>query len=167
MSLLALDQASRTSGYAVFDDDDKLITFGTFTYEDEDIGIRLHKIRNKVKSLIELYAVTQVVFEDIQLQGNVANNVQTFKTLAEVFGVIYELVTDLGLEHDAVLSSTWKSTLGIKGRTRPEQKKNAQTWVMNTYGVKPSQDASDAICIGAHMIKHGGEIISDNFDWSE
>lgn len=120
MSLLALDQASRTSGYAVFDDDDKLITFGTFTYEDEDIGIRLHKIREKVKSLIELYAVTQVVFEDIQLQGNVTNNVQTFKTLAEVFGVIYELVTDLGLEHDAVLSSTWKSTLGIKGRTRPE-----------------------------------------------
>ena len=167
MSLLALDQASRTSGYAIFDDDDKLVTFGTFTYDDEDIGIRLNKIRKKVQSLIETYAITQVVFEDIQLQGNVTNNVQTFKILAEVFGVIYELVTDLELEHEAVLSSTWKSTLGIKGRTRPEQKKNAQTWVINTYGVKPSQDASDAICIGAHMIKHGGETFTDTFDWSE
>lgn len=67
MSLLALDQASRTSGFAIFDDEDKLVTFGTFTYDDEDIGIRLHKIRNKVKSLIEKYAITQVVFEDIQL----------------------------------------------------------------------------------------------------
>ena len=167
MSLLALDQASRTSGYAIFDDDDKLITFGTFTYEDDDIGVRLHKIRCKVESLIEKYAITQVVFEDIQLQSNVVNNVDTFKKLAEVFGVIYELVTSLGLEHDAVLSSSWKSTLGIKGRTRPEQKKSAQEWVVNTYGVKPSQDACDAICIGAHMIKHGGEIFSDNFDWSE
>lgn len=101
------------------------------------------------------------------MQGNVANNVQTFKILAEVFGVIYELVTSLKLDHDAVLSSSWKSTLGIKGRTRPDQKKNAQAYVVNTYGVKPSQDASDAICIGAHILKHGNEIISENFDWSE
>jgi Holliday junction resolvasome RuvABC endonuclease subunit len=164
--LLALDQASRTSGFAIFDDDE-LIDYGTFTYDDEDIGIRLHKIRNKVASLIDKYAIDYVVFEDIQMQGNVTNNVQTFKILAEVFGVIYELVTDLDITHDAVLSSTWKSTLGIKGRTRPEQKKNAQTYVIDTYGVKPSQDASDAICIGAHILKHGCEPITENFDWSE
>jgi Holliday junction resolvasome RuvABC endonuclease subunit len=135
--LLALDQASRTSGYAIFDDDE-LIDYGTFTYDDEDIGIRLHKIRNKVEGLIDRYSIDYVVFEDIQMQGNVVNNVQTFKILAEVFGVIYELVTSLGLDHDAVLSSSWKSTLGIKGRTRPDQKKNAQAYVVNTYGVKPS-----------------------------
>ena len=81
--------------------------------------------------------------------------------------MLYELVTELGIEHEAVLSSSWKSTLGIKGRTRPDQKKNAQAWVVNTYNVKPSQDASDAICIGAHTIKHSGENFSDNFDWSE
>ena len=166
MRLLALDQASRTSGYAVFNDDE-LITYGTFTYDDEDIGIRLHKIRNKVKSLINEHNIDWVAFEDIQLQSNVTNNVDTFKKLAEVFGVLYELVTDLGLAHEAVLSSSWKSTLGIKGRTRPEQKKNAQTYVINTYGVRPSQDASDAICIGAHMLQHGGEIFSESFDWSE
>ena len=124
MRLLALDQASRTSGYAIFEDD-KLIDFGTFTYDDTDIGVRLHKIRNKIDSLICDNNIDKVVFEDIQLQGNVANNVQTFKTLAEVFGIIYELVTALDIEHEAVLSSSWKSTLNIKGRTRPEQKKNA------------------------------------------
>lgn len=166
MKLLALDQASRTSGYAIFDDG-KLIDFGTFTYDDDDIGIRLHKIRNKVEKLISDNDIEWVVFEDIQLQGNVANNVQTFKTLAEVFGIIYELVTALNLKHDAVLSSSWKSTLGIKGRTRPDQKKNAQAWVINKYGVRPSQDASDAICIGAHILLHRGETISDSFDWSE
>jgi hypothetical protein len=55
--------------------------------------------------------VEEVVFEDIQMQGNVANNVQTFKALAEVFGVIYELVTELNLPNTAVLASSWKSTL--------------------------------------------------------
>jgi hypothetical protein len=33
------------------------------------------------------------------LQGNIGNNVATFKALAEVFGVVYELVTELNIEH--------------------------------------------------------------------
>ena len=53
------------------------------------------------------------------------NNVQTFKVLAEVFGVIYELVISLGLPYQVVFSGTWKSTCVIKGKARDEQKKNA------------------------------------------
>jgi hypothetical protein len=45
--------------------------------------------------------------------------------LAEVFGVIYELVTEMKLKNSAVLASSWKSTLGIKGKDRSEQKRNA------------------------------------------
>jgi hypothetical protein len=56
VKILALDQASRTSGYAVFEDN-KLIAFGKFTYEDEDMGIRLFKIREHVKSLISSYNI--------------------------------------------------------------------------------------------------------------
>ena len=51
MTILALDQASRTSGYAVFCDD-QLIDSGKFTFEDTDIAKRLMKIRNKVEELI-------------------------------------------------------------------------------------------------------------------
>ena len=58
----------------------------------------------------------------------------------------------MGLKNFAVLAGTWKSTLGIKGRTRPEQKRNAQQYVINTYGVTPTQDECDAICIGAHYL---------------
>lgn len=45
--LLALDQSSRCSGFAVFDDGD-LIDSGTFTFTDEDLGVRLTKIRDQV-----------------------------------------------------------------------------------------------------------------------
>lgn len=162
MRLLALDQASRISGYAVFIDGE-LVTFGKIVTEDSDIGIRLNQIRNKVESLINDYQIDYVAFEDIQLQNNVINNVQTFKTLAEVFGVIYELVTEKHISHEAVLSGTWKSTLNIKGRTRPEQKKNAQAYVTETYNVKATQDESDAICIGSHIIKKRESI----YDWSD
>ena len=75
--LLALDQATRTSGYAIFDSG-KLIDYGTFTFTDEDIGERLVKIRNKILSLIEIYNINEVAFEDIQLQNNQINNVDTF-----------------------------------------------------------------------------------------
>ena len=162
--LLALDQASHTSGYAIFIDG-KLSTYGKFTFDDSDIGTRLTKIRNKVNQLIEDNNIDQVVMEDIQMQANVVNNVKTFKILAEVFGVIYELVSSKHLPCEAVLAASWKSTLGIKGSKRADQKRNAQLWVMETYDVKPTQDECDAICIGTHYLSHNKDD-SDSFDWS-
>lgn len=161
MRVLALDQASRTSGWAVFDDD-KLVAYGKFTADHSDVGDRLHFIRMRVSWLIDDYDIDEVVFEDIQLQGNVANNVATFKALAEVFGVLYELFVMLKMPRTAVLSTVWKSTLGIKGKDRAAQKKAAQAWVEKTYGIKPTQDECDAICIGAHYINNKTEV----FDWS-
>ena len=96
--------------------------------------------------------------EDIQLQANVL----TFKTLAEVLGVLYELFTELKIPHSAVLSTVWKSSLGIKGKDRAAQKKNAQEWVIQNYQIKPTQDICDAICIGCHYINSKNAY----FDWS-
>lgn len=164
--LLALDQSSRITGYAIFENA-KLIKYGKFCVDDDDIGIRLMKIRNEILNIINTYEIDRLVFEDIQLQSNVMNNIQTFKTLAEVFGVVYELATELKLPNAAILSSSWKSTLGIKGRTRPEQKRNAQAYVEKAYGVKPTQDECDAICIGLHHLLKPNEIETEDFDWSD
>ena len=163
-NLLALDQSSRISGYAIFQEG-KLIKWGKIVVEDNDIGLRLVKIRKEVENLITTYNINEVIIEDIQLQGNVTNNVQTFKTLAEVFGVIYELVTELNIKNSAVLASYWKSTLWIKGKTRPEQKRNAQEFIQKTYNIKPTQDECDAICIGCHHLIH--KVSNDSFDWSD
>lgn len=167
-NLLAIDQASVTSGYAVFKDG-KLVDYGKFTFNDDVIAERLVKIRAKVLELIKEHDIDEVAFEDIQMQGNVANNVQTFKVLSEVFGVVSETLQEMKMKYTVVMAGTWKSTLGIKGRTRPEQKRNAQEYVLNTYGVKAIQDVCDAICIGAHVLKRPGvgTTVSDGFDWSD
>lgn len=149
-NILALDQASRTSGYAIFQEG-KLVASGTFTYDDSDFSLRLVKIRNKVLSLIEEYNITKILLEDIQLQGQ-TNNVTTYKALAEVLGVLEELARERNIPHELVHSQTWKSTLGIKGRDRATQKRNAQAFITEVYGLKVSQDQSDAICIGTHYI---------------
>lgn len=154
MTVLALDQSSKCSGWSVFEDK-KLLAFGHFTFDDEDIGQRLFKIREKVKELISKFKPNHVIFEDIQLQDNIGNNVQTFKILAQVYGIVSELLTELKIPYSMVLAGTWKNTLNIKGRTRPEQKKNAQLYVTNKYNINPIQDECDAICIGEHYIKVG------------
>lgn len=153
MRILALDQSSRVSGYAIFDGDD-LIDSGKFTVDDSDIGIRLVKIRNKVEELIDKNKIDLVAFEDIQLQANKGpTNVTTYKVLAEVFGVLEELCSEKKISYRIVHSQTWKSVLNIKGSERSTQKKNAQEYVLKTYGKKVSQDESDAICLGTSVVK--------------
>lgn len=81
--------------------------------------------------------------------------------MAEVFGVISELLVELDIPQSAVLASSWKSALGIKGRARAEQKQHAQEWVITTYNIKATQDECDSICIGSYRLKNQGH------DWAE
>ena len=163
--LLALDQSSRITGYAIFEDG-KLVKYGKFEYSsDVPIADRLYGIRETVIKLISAYNINEVVLEDIQLQSNVVNNVQTFKVLAEVFGVLSELCIELNLPQSAVLASTWKSGLGIRGKDRAAQKRAAQDWVVSTYGVRPTQDECDAVCIGSYICKNSSS--TEGFSWAD
>lgn len=155
--LLALDQASATSGYAIFKNG-KLIKYGTFSVDDDNLALRLVKIKNYVLQLIKDFNITRVVLEDIQLQ----KNVEVYKALAEVLGVLTETLEEEKIPYEIVYASSWKSTLRIKGTKRPEQKRNAQKYVLETYNIKATQDACDAICIGTHILK-----ADDGFDWSD
>lgn len=162
-NLLALDQASIITGYAVFQDG-KLAKYGKLELKDEEIGPRLVTLRNEIKKLIDENNIDYVAFEDIQMQASVGNNVKTFKVLANVYGVILELCEELKLKYEIVSSNTWKSTLKIKGKGRAEQKRAAQAFVQEKYGVKCTQDEADAICIGSHMIKSSDAI---GLNWAE
>ena len=150
--LLALDQASKVTGWAIFEDGE-LKSYGKISLDDPNTDIRLVQLRQDIQTLVADYNIDEVIFEDIQQQNNVANNVQTFKVLAEVYGVVSELLQELQIPHSTVLAASWKSTLGIKGRTRAEQKKNAQLYVEQNYGIHVIQDIADAVCIGTHHIK--------------
>ena len=161
MTILALDQSSRITGYSVFQDG-KLIQSGIIKLTNSDIGIRLVQLRNTIIEYIKKWNIDYVIYEDIQLQNSATNNVETFKILAEVIGVLEELFNELNIPHGAVLSTVWKSAVGVKGRYRADQKKNAQLLVKNTYGLDVSEDESDAICIGTYYTTK-----KQDFDWSE
>lgn len=127
-NLLALDQASQTTGFAIFKNK-KLIKADCFTVSG-DLPKRLFKIRQKVSDLIKEYEIDEIVIEDIQLQDSsdgegINQNVITYRTLAEVRGVLEELFTELKIPYQIISSNSWKSYCKIKGKYRSEQKKNA------------------------------------------
>ena len=153
--ILALDQASQTTGYAIYEDK-SLKKVGKFTILNADFGCRLNKFRDKIQDLIQEFNVNEVVFEEIQLQ----QNVDTFKKLAMVYGNLLELLTALKLPYHIISSNTWKSKCGIKKTKREQENKDARAFVENTYGIKVTEDEADAVCIGyAHL--------RPDFDWSE
>ena len=63
-NLLALDQSSTITGYAIFKDG-KPVVISHFTAKGTDLGSRLEQLRNKIIELINKYEIDEVVFEDI------------------------------------------------------------------------------------------------------
>ena len=149
MRLLALDQSSHITGYAIFEDG-KYLQSGVFSLKSADLGERLYAYRKKLIELIDIFNIDKVAFEDIQLQGT-TNGVTTYRILAEIIGITEELLTELKIPYQIINSNTWKSKLKIKGKQRTEQKKNCQQWVLDTYNKKVSSDEADAIAIGASL----------------
>ncbi len=163
--ILALDQSSRCSGWSIFIDGE-LKKWGHLVTEQEDIGERLVTIRKFIIDTVQEWKIDTIAFEDIQMQSTVGNNVHTFKTLANVYGVVYETATELNKKVIIIPSVTWKSKLGIKGKRRPEQKKNAQDYIIEKYNIKPTQDEADSICIGTCAQILEKENKDKGFDWS-
>lgn len=161
MNLLALDQASHTTGYAIFKND-KPIVISHFNAKGKEIGERLVSIRQTILKLIEDNDIDMVAFEDIQLQNNIVQNVKTFKMLAEVFGVIQETLQEIGMDYYIIPPTVWKSTVKIAGKGRETEKRLAQKYIVDNYGVNCTEDEADAACIGVHVIQKE----NSSFDWA-
>ena len=155
--LLALDQATQTTGWALFQNG-KLADQGIFS-PPGSLEERLTKIRKWLNEFLDQYPnEIEVAIEEIQLQSNRPGQsrdmgVTTYKKLAYVQGIIIELLTSKKIHYSIIPSSSWKSTCGIKGKGSQEQKENAAKYVESVYGIKPIQDICDAICIGHYCLK--------------
>jgi Holliday junction resolvasome RuvABC endonuclease subunit len=155
-TILALDQSTQITGYAIFSDEGKLIKHGIFSPSGDYIE-RITKLKNWMVQIIQEYnCEITVSIEDIQLQkipnSSSSQNVLTYKKLAHVQGALLVALTELKVQYSIVPSVTWKSKLGVKGARREQQKKSAQLFVKNTYGIDATEDEADAICIGTYTL---------------
>lgn len=144
--VLALDQASYTTGYSVFDDE-KLVYYNSYTVDGDRIE-RIIKIRDWFKSLIEAWNPDYVAFEGIVMDKG--NNVTTFEVLAFLLGVLVVTTVDAGVSYKICPNATWRQYCQIKGNTRNDRKRSTQLRIKELYGIDATEDCADAICIGRY-----------------
>lgn len=155
--ILALDAATVTSGFSIYDDGD-LVSYGTFTIDrDLDTTERINKFKVWLINAINSWTPDYVEIEHIQLQlYGKANSpqVEVYRVLANLQGIILDTLFELDVPCELVYASTWRKVCGIGETGRENKKKLAQEKVATWYGIKATQDEADAICIGKYAIKN-------------
>ena len=145
--LIAIDDATYTNGWAIFDNS-KLVSYGAFTATPGELPDRIVEIGDWLIGLLEKWQPDTIIIEDIQQQSNV----NVFKSLAKLQGVLEYLIKKYDLPYFIVHSQTWKSHNKVAGKSRADQKKSAQLIVQDLYGINATQDECDAILMGKYGV---------------
>ena len=168
--ILALDAATGTTGYAIYDDK-VLVGFGTYkTNASLPATERINNVKNWLKAALKEWEPDFIGIENIQLQkyGNRDTDVQvkTFQTLANLQGVLLDTIFEACIDNDLVRPSEWRSYCGINDgdQHRDPKKKQAQAKVKIWYDIECTEDESDAICIGKYF---GGKLKKSKMNWGE
>ena len=154
--ILALDAATNITGYSVYDNK-ILVGYGTFKTEaNEDTTHRINEVKKWLIAVIEKLEPDFVGVEHIQLQSygtNSAFQVETYRVLANLQGVIMDTLFEKCIDSDLVYPSEWRKYCGISGGDshRESKKKAAQDKVKLWYNESCTQDEADAICIGKYF----------------
>jgi crossover junction endodeoxyribonuclease RuvC len=145
IKILCLDQATKISGFSIFEDG-KLISYGILEVDQKEKNPieRMKQMNDKIIELINDVSPIFIVFENVQFQKNYG----TFQQLSQLQGIIMAYLFKLDIGFKIIEPSAWKSYCGIKGRKREDQKKNTQVFVKYKYNIEVSEDEADAIGIG-------------------
>jgi len=150
--LLALDDSTTKTGWAVFDNEE-LVGYGKIEMTQSNPTERIAAIKQWMLSMLAKWRPNKVAIEDIQQQ----DNVQIFKVLAQLQGVLLNALYENKYEFDIVHVATWRSYCQVKGKTRSELKKNAQDKIKLWYDMTVTQDEADAICMGRYAVNEIGK----------
>ena len=146
--VLALDQATHYTGYAVFSNRN-LIDYGTFVAKGATEIERCAQVKQWMISLIEQYEIDFVGLEQIQL--DVQKSAPTFEALAHLQGILMLTCLEEHIPCKAAHISTWRAHCGVKGKTRPDVKRSMQLIVKKWFGIMPTDDEADSIGIGMYF----------------
>ena len=153
--VLALDAATNITGFSLYDDKE-LIHYGVFKTDQQlDTTARINQVKHWLEEVVKEWKPDAICIEHIQLQTYGTKNspqVELYRVLANLQGVLPDTIFELGLPVELVYSSTWREVVGVEGNGRENKKKEAQNKVMMWYKLKCTQDEADAICIGKYYV---------------
>lgn len=153
--ILALDQATYTTGWSIFDGD-KLIKYGHWNSSGRTTEERIAQTKQWMASMIKKWNPDKIVIEEIQLQTykkseeEVIEMVKTFKTLAQLQGTLLNYLYENNFFYKPIPVGSWKKHSQVTGKGRTDQKRSAQLRVKAIFNIDATQDESDAILIGRY-----------------
>lgn len=146
--ILALDQASYVTGYAIFDDKE-LVDYGTFETSLGDEIARINMIKMWLVSMIQKWRPDFIGIEGIQYEQHFG--VKTFQTLGRLQGVLMECCFEQKIPYEVCPTNTWRHHCGVKGRSRVDRKQSMKHIIKEMYDISVSDDIADAIGIGKYV----------------
>lgn len=153
--ILALDAATNITGYSLFDDG-ILIYYGHYKVQNaETAEERINQVKKWLQAVINEWEPDFVGLENIQLQtyGNNQAQVETYRVLANLQGVLIDTLFEACVDHDLVYATTWRNYCNVgNGTGRENKKRQAQEKVKLWYNQDCTQDEADAICIGKYFV---------------
>lgn len=151
--VLTLDQASHTTGYAIFDNG-KLVKYGSFHTDLDDEIARDALIKTWLISMITNWKPDFIGLEGIQYQDEGSGQkmgITVFQTLARLQGILLETCYSYKIAYEVCPTNTWRHACGVKGKSRSDRKRSMQLLVKEWYDISVSDDESDAIGIGHYL----------------
>lgn len=182
--IISCDQAGNT-GVTISKDNTieelhLILSKSTLKYNERMMYIKeeIHKLIKK--QLKKKDCNVHLMFEDTQLKivttkfnGRLTQkpqNVDTFKKLNKLLGILENLADEKNYDYDTKSASEWRSPLKIKGKKRDEKKANAIKFVkkiginLDNYvdDYERKTDVADSICMCIYKMKQLGIITRYN-----
>ena len=150
--ILAIDQATYTCGWSIFDGNE-LVRYGTFTTNLKDEIARDSTIKNWMLSMIDSWQPDAIGLEGIQYQEESSGqkvSVTVFQALARLQGILMEACYERKIEYVVCPTNTWRHHCGVTGRTRVDKKRSMQRKAKEWHDITVTDDEADAIGIGKY-----------------
>ena len=108
--ILALDAATTVTGYAIYDNG-TLVNYGTYKVDKElETEQRINEVKKWLIAAIKEWEPDFIGIENIQLQeyGRGQANVETYRVLANLQGVLIDTIFEACIDHDLVYAVEWR-----------------------------------------------------------
>lgn len=160
---MGIDQSSKMTGISIFEGN-KLLHYGLYIAPNrKDFMERNLSTCQHLISLVNMWQVDKVAFEDVPLvvnrnSGGYNAGLKTYSVLSQTLGYLRgTMQTVVGADNVFVVNNnTWKHHSKIKGSRRKEIKDNVRNLCSRLYGINVGEDEADAVLIGRWLAENHG-----------
>lgn len=167
--IIAIDASTKSLGFAIFDNNKRLIDYGCITASSTDLINRISKIIKELKIVFDKYIIEKILIEEVRPENGLQQNIKTHRALTWMQAAIAFLAHDTNkkIEIEYIYPSEWRKWCGIhtgRGIKRETLKQKDIEFVKEKYNINVNDDIADAIGIGYGYLhsnfKSDKEIIS-------